>query len=81
MISQLEQDKGTIVGEDNLKVYITELYKKLFGTLNPNSVSLVQDNIKDIPQLSQLEDSNLTSDFLKKEVLEEISQMEHSKAS
>jgi hypothetical protein len=28
-----------------------------------------------------LEDSNLTSDFLKKEVLEEISQMEHSKAS
>jgi hypothetical protein len=29
------------VGEDNLKVYITELYKKLFGTLNPNSVSLV----------------------------------------
>jgi hypothetical protein len=41
MISQLEQDKGTIVGEDNLKVYITEFYKKLFGTPNPNSVSLV----------------------------------------
>jgi hypothetical protein len=25
---QLEQDEGTIVGEDNLKVYITEYYKK-----------------------------------------------------
>jgi hypothetical protein len=25
---QLEQQEGTIVGEDNLKVYITEFYKK-----------------------------------------------------
>jgi hypothetical protein len=30
-IFQLEQQEGTIVGEDNLKVYITEFYKKLFG--------------------------------------------------
>jgi hypothetical protein len=26
---QLEQDEGTIVGGDNLKVYITEYYKKI----------------------------------------------------
>ena len=30
-IFQLEQDDGTIVGQQNLKVYITEFYKKLFG--------------------------------------------------
>jgi hypothetical protein len=30
-IFQLEQDKGTIIGEENLKAYIIEFYKKLFG--------------------------------------------------
>jgi hypothetical protein len=30
-IYQLEQDEGTILGEENLKVYITEYYKRLFG--------------------------------------------------
>jgi hypothetical protein len=30
-IFQLEKQEGTIVREDNLKVYITEFYKKLFG--------------------------------------------------
>jgi hypothetical protein len=30
-IFQLEQDEGNIIGEDNLKTYITEYYKKLFG--------------------------------------------------
>jgi hypothetical protein len=28
-ILQLEQDEGTIVGQDNLKVYIFEYYKTL----------------------------------------------------
>ncbi|XP_073359743.1 uncharacterized protein [Aegilops tauschii subsp. strangulata] len=30
-IFQLEQDEGTILGQDNLKLYITEYYKQLFG--------------------------------------------------
>ena len=30
-ITQLEQDEGTIVGHENLKFYISEYYKKLFG--------------------------------------------------
>jgi hypothetical protein len=34
-ILQLEQDEGTIVGEENLKVYITESCKKLFGASAP----------------------------------------------
>jgi hypothetical protein len=29
--NQLEQDEGTIVGDENLQVYISEYYKKLFG--------------------------------------------------
>jgi hypothetical protein len=30
-IFQLEQDEGTIIGEENLKVFISEYYKGLFG--------------------------------------------------
>jgi hypothetical protein len=51
-IYQLEQEEGTIVGEENLKVYITEYYKKLFGEPAPNSVGLNEDRVEDIPQLS-----------------------------
>jgi hypothetical protein len=32
---QLDQDESTIVGEGNLKVFITEYYKKLFGAPSP----------------------------------------------
>jgi hypothetical protein len=37
-ISQLEQDEGTIVVEENLKVYIIEYYKKLFGAHIKNTL-------------------------------------------
>lgn len=50
-IFQLEQQEGTIVGEDNLKVYITEFYKKLFGAPATSNISLVEDFVHDIPQL------------------------------
>jgi hypothetical protein len=30
-IFQLEQEEGTIIGQDNLKTYISEYYKNLFG--------------------------------------------------
>ena len=32
---QLEQDEGTIVGSENLKVYITEYYKKITWNTSP----------------------------------------------
>jgi hypothetical protein len=54
-IFQLEQQEGTIVGEDNLQVYITEFYKKLFGAPAPTNISLVEDDIHDIMQISPLE--------------------------
>jgi hypothetical protein len=34
-IFQLEQDEGTTVGEENLKVFISEYYKGLFGAPPP----------------------------------------------
>jgi hypothetical protein len=51
-IFQLEQDEGTIVGETNLRLFITEYYKQLFGPPNQNHLSLLEDINSDIPQLS-----------------------------
>ena len=79
-IFQLEQDEGTIVGQENLKLYISEYYKQLFGDSDPSTFSLEEQMIHDIPQLSQEENDILTADFLVKEVYEAISQMELNKA-
>ena len=38
-IFQLEQDEGTVLGRENLKLYITEYYKQLFGPPEDNCVS------------------------------------------
>jgi hypothetical protein len=77
---QLEQQEGTIVGEDNLKIYITDFYKKLFGPPEPSNVSLIEGVVHDIPQISAIENDILTNPFTEEEVLEAISQMEHNKA-
>jgi hypothetical protein len=77
---QLEQQEGTIVGEDNLKVYITEFYKQLFGAPVPSNISLIEEVVNDIPQISSDENEILTTPFAEEEVFEAISQMEHNKA-
>jgi hypothetical protein len=51
----LEQDEGTIVGDENLKVFISEYYKKLFGAPVQNNFSLNHDTHSDIPQVSREE--------------------------
>jgi hypothetical protein len=79
-IYQLEQEEGTIVGEENLKVYITDYYKRLFEDPVKNSFSMREDEILDIPQVSPQENGILTTDFMEEEVFEAISQMEHNKA-
>jgi hypothetical protein len=71
-IFQLEQQEGTIVGEDNLKVYITEFYKKIFGGPAPSNLSLVEYRIQDIPQISSPENDILIDPFSEEEVFEEI---------
>ena len=50
----LEQDEGTIVGQDNLKVYITNYYKQLFGPPEENFVSLDESRVEDAPDCSFL---------------------------
>jgi hypothetical protein len=79
-IYQLEQEEGTIVGEENLKVYITEYYKTLFGEPVPNSVALDEERIDDIPQLSAEENILLIADFSMEEVRKAVFQMEHNKS-
>ena len=79
-IFQLEQEEGTIVGHDNLKTYITEYYKNLFGEPEHNDFSLNEDTREDIPQVSQLENKFLCDKFSEKEIREAVFQMEHNKA-
>jgi hypothetical protein len=62
-IYQLEQDEGTIVGEENFKVYITEYYKRLFGDPVKNSFSMNEGEVSHIPQVSPDENSILTAAF------------------
>jgi hypothetical protein len=71
-IFQLEQQEGTIVGDDNLKMYITEFYKKLFGPPDPTNISLIEGMVQDIPQISVNENAILTNPFNEEEVFEAI---------
>ena len=76
----MEQEEGTIVGQENLKTYISEYYKKLFGAPATNNFSLDESVIHDLPQISEEENKILTQDFSEKEVFEAIKNMEHNKA-
>jgi hypothetical protein len=79
-IFQLEQDEGTIIGQENIKNYITEFYKNLFGPPSNNFFSLVEEENQDIPQLSNVVNDILTADFTEEEVSEAIMNMEKNKA-
>jgi hypothetical protein len=79
-IFQLEQDEGTIIGQENIKNYITEFYKNLFGPPIDSHFSLLESMNPDIPQLSNEENDILTADFIVKEVYEAILNMEKNKA-
>ncbi|XP_073355500.1 uncharacterized protein [Aegilops tauschii subsp. strangulata] len=79
-IFQLEQDEGTIVGQENLKLYITEFYKQLFGPPDNNCVSLDESRVEDVPQLTVVENDVLTAPSTEKEVFDAVSQMETNKA-
>ena len=71
-IFQLEQDDGIIVGQQNLKVYITEFYKKLFGAPEENFFSLDETVAQDISKLSDEENDILKADFIEKEIHDAI---------
>ena len=79
-IFRLEQEEGVIEGEENLKRYITNYYKGLFGPSKTNNFSMDESRIEDIPQVTDQENEYLTADFTKKEVREAIFQMKHNKS-
>jgi hypothetical protein len=79
-IYQLEQEEGVIVGEENIKTYITNYYKGLFGSPESNQFTLDETHIEDIPQVSDLENEILSDAFSENEIKEAIFQMEHNKA-
>ena len=56
------------MGDENLKVYITEYYKKLFGASAPSNVILDESVTHDVTQLSIEENEILTANFTEKEV-------------
>jgi hypothetical protein len=65
-IFQLEQDEGTIIGQENLKNYITGYYKSLFGPPISNNCVMEESMTQDIPQISDEENSILTAAFSEK---------------
>jgi hypothetical protein len=68
------------VGDDCLKSHITKYYKDLFGQSEVSGVSLAEDQVLDIPQISQEENESLIPAFTKSEVRNTVFQMEHNKA-
>ena len=61
------------MGEENLKTYITNYYKRPFGASEPSNVILDEDRTQDIAQISIEENEILTANFTEKEVFEAIS--------
>ena len=78
--SDLNQDEGVIEGQHELKQYITEYYKTLFGPPEADILTLDENRIGDIPQVSAEENAYLTAPFTEEEVRQAIFQMEPNKA-
>jgi hypothetical protein len=49
LIHSLVQDEGTIVGHEQLKSYITNYYKGLFGNSDEGTFTMEESRIQDIP--------------------------------
>ena len=48
-IYKLENDQGTVIGDAQIKSYIPQFYKNLFGSPNVSDITLEEDRIQDIP--------------------------------
>jgi hypothetical protein len=79
-IIQLQQEEGIIVENDNLKNYITNYYKFLFGPPENNLFRLDEQLMDDIPQVLDLENEILSSAFSETEMKEAVFHMENNKA-
>lgn len=63
------------MGDENLQVYISEYYKKLFGEPAASTLTMNEDFCQDIPQLTSEENNILVAEFTEKEVKDAIFQM------
>jgi hypothetical protein len=80
LVARLEDDNGVAVSSDRLKCHITNYYKNLFGIPEQTEITLMEDQIHDIPQVSDEENEFLIADFTENEVREAVFQMEHNKS-
>jgi hypothetical protein len=71
-IHSLVQDEGLIEGHEQLKSYITNYYKGLFGTSEESSFTLDETQTDDIPQVSEEENGLLTAPYSEEEVQKAI---------
>lgn len=79
-IFSLDHDNRKIFGQANLKAYITQFYKDLFGAPEENSFALDESRKDDIFQVTQVENDSLAAPFTEKEVWDAIFDMKHNKA-
>nr|XP_045089534.1 uncharacterized protein LOC123497248 [Aegilops tauschii subsp. strangulata] len=68
IIHSLQQDEGTIEGHEQLKSYITNYYKNLFGAPEEGNFSMDESRTNDIRQVSDEEKSLLTAPYSEEEV-------------
>lgn len=75
-IYQLQDGNHTISSDEDLKKYITKHYR---GPPDNNNFDLDETRIDDIPQVTDVENEILISEFTETEVREAILKMEHNK--
>ena len=68
------------MGDLELKKYITNYYKNLFGQPDEIDISLVESRIDDIPEVTDAENDTLIYAFTEIEVKVTVFQMKHNKA-
>jgi hypothetical protein len=79
-IFQLEDNGQIIKGDENLKSYITQFYKTLFGPSDNDNFSLDENRRDDVPQISAEDNEKLNAVFTEQVVKKANFQMKHNKA-
>jgi hypothetical protein len=69
-----------IEGHEQLKYYITNYYKNLFGDPKEGNFSMDESRTADIPQVSIEENNLLTSPYTEDKVKKTIFQMKHNRS-
>ena len=77
---KLKHEDGELVGDAELKEYITNYYKGFFGPPEENNFTMVEVQILDITQVTEEENNLLTAPRTEKEIKEAVLQMEHNKS-